>query len=303
MAFPLSQFQERKNPDIIEAIYTKFLEITPFVANVLFEEVRSTSVDRKRRTAMPAQGFRALNGTVTPTNSTVVRFNTPIAHAATVFEIDDFLVKAGPEMVADELDQQVTAMVMNINKTCFKGDKTSNNEFDGLQVLTGDDTSNPERTNQTIQNAVGGGALSLAKLDEAIVKCKGTRKVIYMNEELYIRLQSATRDVDVSGNVQFTPGNVGEMIMRYATVPVVMAGEDVDMSQILPFTEANTTTSIYVVAHDNGPMMPQVGGIGQKTIEGDFSKRYPTSWDLALYIRDTRSVQRLSAITDAAIVA
>lgn len=306
MAFPISEVLSTQNDPLVRAIYQAFIDNAPFIRNTLFNNVQGTSVDRTRRASLPGQAFRALNGTVSATNSTTKRFNTPIAHAGALFQTDDFLKKADPSRIADELEQQVRAITMNVNRVSFKGDKTANNEFDGLQILTGvDGGSNPERTGQTIVNGdgLGGNGLSLAKLDEAIVKCKGTGKRIYMGEDLYIKMQKASRDASVSGRLNYTTGTFGEMVLTYDGIPMEIAGEDVDGSQILDFGEANTTTSVYVVAHDNGPIFDQVGDIDQKEIEDDFSVKISMAWDLALSIRDLRSVQRLKDIANADITA
>jgi hypothetical protein len=302
--FTIAEVLKTQNDPLIQAIYQKFVETTPFVANTQFRNSVGTSVDQNRRATLPAQAFRALNGTVTPSISTTSRFNTPIAHAGTIFESDDFLMKVDPSRIADELDQQITAMTMNINRVCFKGDKGSNNEFDGLQVLTGvDGGSNPERTGQVIANGATG--LSLSKLDEALIKTKGTAKAIYVSEDILIKMQRASRDSAVAGNVNFTPETMGQSIMRYSGVPIYWVGEDVDGSDILGYTEGVGTdeTSVYVVAHDNGPIIDQVGGLDRKEIDGDFSTKVSTAWDLALSIRDLRSVQRISGILDSAIIA
>lgn len=212
-------------------------------------------------------------------------------------------MKVDPSRIADELDQQITAMTMNINRVCFKGDKGANNEFDGLQVLTGNPAGAPERTGQEIAN--GGTGLSLQKLDEALIKCKGTNKAIYVAEDILIKMQRASRDSSVAGNVNFTPETMGQSIMRYSGVPIYWVGEDVDGSDILDYTEGAGAdeTSLYVVAHDNGTIIDQVGGLDRKEIDGDFSTKVSTAWDLALSIRDLRSVQRVSGIIDADIIA
>lgn len=302
--FTLAEVLKTQNDPLIRAIYRKFVTTTPFLANCVFRNTVGTSVDQNRRATLPSQAFRTLNGTVTPTFSTTSRFNTPIAHAGTIFESDDFLKKVDAERIADELDQQITAMTMNVNRVCFKGDKTANNEFDGLQVLTGaDGGANPERTGQVIPNGATG--LSLSILDEALIKTKGTGKAIYVSEDILIKMQRASRDSSVAGNVNFTPETVGQSIMQYSGVPIYWVGEDVDGTDILGYTEGAGTdeTSIYVVAHDNGAIFDQVGGIDRKAIEGDFSSKVSTAWDMCLSIRDLRSVQRISGILDASIVA
>lgn len=306
MAFPISEVLKTQNDPLVRAIYQSFIDNAPFIANTTFNNVQGTSVDRNRRASLPGQAFRPLNGSVTATNSTTKRFNTPIAHAGALFQTDDFLKKADPSRIADELEQQVRAMTMNINRVAFKGDKGANNEFDGLQVLTGaDGGANPERTGQTIVNGAGGGlaGLSLAKLDEAIVKTKGSNKKIYMGEDLYIKMQKASRDSNVGGRLNYVPNTFGQMVLSYDGIAIELAGEDVDGSQILDFGEANTTTSVYVVAHESGPIFDQVGGIDQKEIEAEFSVSISMAWDLSLSIRDLRSVQRLSDIGDLAITA
>jgi hypothetical protein len=302
MAFPLSEVLNTQNDPLIDAIYKAFDESAPLIVNSQFNVVQGTSVDRVRRATLPQQQFRALNGSVPASNSTTKKFNTPIAHAGALFQTDDFLQKADPSRIVDELEQQVRAMTMNINRVAFKGDKGVDNEFDGLQVLTGvDGGTNPERTGQTIDN--GGVGLSLSKLDEAIIKCKGTGKRIYMGEDLYIKMQRASRDANVGGRVNYVPDSFGTMVLTYDGIPLEIAGEDIDGTQILDYSETASTTSVYVVAHDNGVIFDMVGGLDQKVVQDDFSTKTTMAWDLAMSIRDLRSVQRLSNIIDANVIA
>ena len=57
-------------------------------------------------------------------------------------------------------------MALNVNETMFKGDKGSNNEFDGLEQFEIDGYATG------IETDTNGGPLSLGILDEAISEAK-----------------------------------------------------------------------------------------------------------------------------------
>jgi hypothetical protein len=134
-------------------------------------------------------------------------------------------------------------------KTYFDGDSSANpKEFDGLnRRLTG---------SQLISLATGGGALTLAKVDELIDAVQGTPDVLLMNKTMRRKIGALASG---TAAVQMSLDALGRPMSSYAGVPIGIVEDDASGTAILGFDEDDgssnlDTCSMYAVKFDFGMM-------------------------------------------------
>jgi hypothetical protein len=281
---------------------------------VPFENEEGTGVHYSRVDELPGVGFRGLNESFDESSGVL----NPQSEAFKIFggdlDVDSALVAMKGQSVRQAHEQlKIEASRINWEYQFIKGDASNDPRgFDGLQKrITG---------SQLLSNADGGGALSLAKLDELLsqVKRGGGRTVIIMSRKMRdVRMAAASRATGVGGFLTFTTDTFGRAVTQYSGIPILV--DDIS-SPILTFTETSpdgTTstacTSIYAVTF--GPMActgiqgrnPSGGfGIDARDLgELDSKPVYRTriDWNCSFAIYNGYSVARLAGVTDAPITA
>ena len=184
---------------------------------------------------------------------------------------------------------KIKALSLAWTKTFIKGDSETNPlEFDGLQKrLQGD---------SVIANHATGAGLSLAKLDEAIDAVDGANAIL-MSKAMRRRLTVAARTQAVGGNITYTIDQFGRQVAMYNDLPILIVDKDNENNDILGFTEANSTTSIYVVAFGDGQVQGlENGGMSVRDmgeLETKPSLRTRIEWYSGFGVFAPRSAARL----------
>jgi len=282
-----------------------------------FEGLGSAIYEGYREAVLPSAAFRGINAPAESSDGTIEPFQEATYVIDSYLDVDRAIVDRAGEARRNEKEaMKVKAIIRLVTDALFKGDNTTNpKEPDGLQKRA-------DRFNRVIPNNTGsgGGALSLAKLDQAIAETRSPTHII-MPYGMKRYMPAMVRSTTVAGFVQRTGmndlGGVGQGGYYYADLPILF-GYPIDKNQrLLPFTEAAygggtaACSSIYVLS-----MNPEDGGL--KGIElkpmdvkdvglvltGD-TPLYRTwfTWDLGFVIENEYTLTRLSSITDAAIVA
>jgi len=290
----LAEAQKRYQNPLDSAIVKTFMDYSPLLSNAKVRDISGSALEFNREGSLPANGFRAVNGTVSANSQVVNKTTKALKIVSGLLTIDNFISATSPEVDGQELKAQVKSIALDTNKNLFKADGTGNS-FEGLQTQVG--------ASQIVSG--GTSALSLKMLDELIIKTKGNNKALYMSEDLYIKMQSASRTNAIGGAVNYTPNSFGQMVLSYAGVPIFMAGEDSTGAEILGYTEGAGTneTSVYCVAHDSGYVLLQNGGLRSKQIDAEFSKSWAFDWYVTPTVYEVNGVWRLDGITNSAIVA
>jgi hypothetical protein len=159
-----------------------------------------------------------------------------------------------------------------------------------------------------------GGALSLSALDELIDACDaaGGQKVLIMNKKMRRRLNTASRNSSIGGFINYTQNEFGRSVTQYGDVPIIVTDVNAQNQLVQPFTEANSSTSIYCVAFGDllttalqgrargqfGPSVRALGEVPDAPVD-----RTRIEWYCAMAIYNGRSAARLTGVTDAAVVA
>jgi HK97 family phage major capsid protein len=299
MAFTLAEYSKGKDDPRIQGLVEIYLNNAPFLNHTSLVNVMGSAATFTREKTLNTTAFRAIGAAYTASEGEVEEITTSLKIAGGKITVDRaLLAMQGQERFAWAQAMQVKSLARLLSTNFFKGDGTSNS-FEGLQSLIG--------AGQTIANGSGTPtALSLASLDEAIAELEGDNPVIYANTIMYSKFAQAMRNTSVAGNINFMPDEFGKQAMFYNDIPIVKAGRTQADAEILDFTEASTSTSLYVVASgEDGTVMFQNGGLNYYDIDRgqDVASEYDVEWYAAPAVQSQRSAIRVSEITNAAIVA
>lgn len=244
--------------------------------------------------ALGTTGWRAVDNEFTATTGETEKISTELKIGGGRVTVDRIVKQRANGDVSGLVTQQmmlIASFARNWNKAFYKGDGSSNSIL-GLQARI-------ETGNQLVDN--GGGGLSLYTLDKVLLSVRGTDKVIIGGTEALARLQSAAKS---NSNVNYVPENYGVSPATYNGVPLMLAGEDVDESEILDFSEAGDTTSLYVLSlGENGVTGVQSAPLNWFNTNGEkrVDSSYVVEWDNNFIIKTKRSAYRIYNIADAAV--
>jgi hypothetical protein len=272
-----------------------------------FEDISGGGVTYNQETTLPGIAFRGVNEAFASSTGVI----NPKTDALTIcggdLDVDRFIVVTrGANVRATHTMMKVKSLAAAWTTTFVKGDSTvDGRQFDGLQVrLTG---------NQVISagNTSGGNPLSLKVLDQAIDNTYNPTHIL-MSKAMRRGIQSAARNINVGGYVQYQPDEFGRRITTYNDLTILVAYSDNGGDEVLPFNEAcsgggTTGTSIYVVSLgpevltgiQNGTM--DVRDLGELQTQPVYRTR--AEWYAGIAFYHPRAATRIRDISNAAIVA
>jgi hypothetical protein len=264
-----------------------------------FENISGSAIEYTREGVLPTVGARAVNEAYSEDGGQSEKRKVALKIVGGDLDVDKFIVQTmGQDVRVTKVQQKIKALAGYIEKLLIKGDETSNSEeFDGLQAILGGTAGN-----QVIDNGAAG--LSLAKLDEAIDACEGANMIL-LNKNLIRRLVTASRSTSVGGTVNYETNTFGQRITTYNGIPLIAIDKDNTETAILPFTEASSTTSIYIVNASAGVYTGienqgiQVRDLGELDTKPVYRTR--VEWYLNHAVWHKRGAARLMKITDAAV--
>jgi hypothetical protein len=299
MALTLLEASKLSTGDVYRAgVLMKFAETSDILRVLPFTGIAGNSLKYNVEETLPGIGFRGINESFTESTGIINPQTENLAIAGGDLDVDKFIVDTmGADQRAVQEAMKIKALALAWTKTFIKGDNTSEpREFDGLQVrLTGD---------ALISN--GTTALSLAKLDEAIDAVDGATHIL-MNKTMRRLLTVAARTAAVGGNITYSLNEFGQRVTEYNGIPILIVDKDNNNTDILGFTEASTTTSIYVVSFGEGAVEGlENGGMSVRDLgelEGKAAFRTRIEWYSCFGVFAPKTAARLSGITNAAVTA
>ena len=236
------------------AIIEIFAKASPILNAMEFNNITGTGVDYDQEAALPGVAFRGVNEEYTASAGVLNPQHDPLKIAGGTLDVDSALIKMMGESVrAKHEAMKAKALALKIARMTIKGDSTSDpREFDGLQRRLANDQKIAVTTNTT--DSVG--ALTLAKLDQAIDQTENPTHII-MNSTLRRLLTAASRTAAIGGWITWTTDNWGRQVAKYADLPILVAGKDNTNTEIIPNTETAgdagaDATSLYVVSFGDG---------------------------------------------------
>ena len=299
MALTLLEASKLSTGDVYRAgVLMKFAETSDILRVLPFTGIAGNSLKYNVEETLPGIGFRGINESFTESTGIINPQTENLAIAGGDLDVDKFIVDTmGADQRAVQEAMKIKALALAWTKTFIKGDNTSEpREFDGLQVrLTGD---------ALISN--GTTALSLAKLDEAIDAVDGATHIL-MNKTMRRLLTVAARTAAVGGNITYSLNEFGQRVAEYNGIPILIVDKDNNNTDILGFTEASTTTSIYVVSFGEGAVEGlENGGMSVRDLgelEGKAAFRTRIEWYSCFGVFAPKTAARLSGITNATVTA
>lgn len=289
------------------AIIELYARSSDILRTLPFQSIEGNAYKYNREETLPGIGFRGVNEAYSESTGVLNPITEPLVIAGGDLDVDKFIVDTmGMEQRNVHEAMKIKALSLNWTLKFIKGDQgTEPREFDGLQVrCTG---------NQKIVAGTGSGgtALSLAKLDE-LIDAVNSPQYLIMNKTMRRLLTAAARATDVSGYITYSLDEFGRRVTMYNGLPILIADEDNEGNQILPFTEAAYTgssvcTSIYCVSFGDGMLTGlENGGISVRDM-GELEEkpcfRTRVDWYTGLAVFHSKSVARLWSIKNSAVTA
>lgn len=259
-----------------------------------FQNTVGGKVSFTRQKTLPATAFRAIGTEFDATVGETETVSEDLKIGGGRVQFDRALINRGGEQGAIEQQaMMIASFARNWNKSFYKGDGGSNS-FTGLQARLTTAGKN------LIDNEDAG--LNLYLLDKVLLNVRGDNLVLAMGRGMAARLQQGAKTLR---NVNYTPATYGVSPATYSGVPILLAGEETDESEILDFGETADTTSIYVMS------LGETGVVGAQTKpmevfwptgRQEVDSPFIVEWDSNFIIKNPRSAIRIKGIKDAAIV-
>ena len=308
MALTLLEAAKLETGDVVrQAIIEKYAGSSELLQVLPFLGITGNALKYNREASLPGIGFRGVNEGYTASTGVLNPLTEALVIAGGDLDVDKFIVDTmGANQRSVHELMKVRALSLAWTKKFIKGDSESDpREFDGLQKrVTGSQLIAAGST-------ANGTALSLGKLDEAIDQTLNPTHML-MSKAMARKFAAASRNTSVSGNINWTVGQLGQRVMQYNDIPIVTVDLDHEGAAILPFTEAATSgtataSSIYIMsAGDDGLTGIQNGGIDVRDLgELETAPMFRTrvEWYNGIAIFNGRAVTRLWSIADSPITA
>lgn len=308
MALTLLEASKLNKGDVVRAgVIELWARNSDILAVLPWLDVPGGSYHYTQEGQLPGVAFRGVNESWTESTGVVVPQVEVLRIAGGELDVDKAIIKMhGAGVRAQHEAMKVKALALHLTKKIIKGDSTSDpREFDGLMNrITG---------SQKIANSAadGGGALSLAKLDEAIDSVDNPTHLL-MSKAMRRIITQAARDVSVGGYISYSVDAFGRKVTNYNDLPILIADYDDLGARILDFNEVGATgatataTSIYVLSIGNGMLTGLQNGTMEVKDLGEIDSkpvlRTRLDWYVGLATLHGRCAARLYGISNAAAV-
>lgn len=290
--------------ELQQAIVETFARSSMILEILPFRNISGNALRYNQERALPGIAFRGINEPFVASHGITNPVVESLKIAGGDLIVDKFLVDTeGGDTRGLQESMQLKSLANAFQVSFFKGDTQSNaNDLDGLQNRVGG--------SQEIVNVVGGGALSLAKLDEALDLVMSPTH-LFMNKTMRRRITQAARNTAVGGFIVQERDDFGRWVTFYNDIPIVALEDVAGQDNVLPFTETSANgatvinTSIYVASVGEGMLMGiqnggmQVRDLGEMETQPALLTRI--EWYPGLTIQHPRAVARLRDIQDLAV--
>ena len=265
-----------------------------------FRSIEGNSLRYRREESLPSVGFRHVNAALEESYGEISMQSEALHLYGGDLRVDRAILQLeGPEAKAWNIQARVRAMRHDFERAFIKGSEAASNglEFDGLQARV------KETSSQYVANQSGNsGALSFRALDEALdaVDAVGGQKYILCSKAARRALTAGSRDAGINGGIHIMADELGRQRTMYGDTPLLIVDRDQTNAEILGATEANNTTSLYVVSFgdthvtglQNGTI--SVRELGESSAKPEMVTRI--EWYCGLAVMNGRSVARLGKI-------
>jgi len=287
------------NPSpLVQGVVEIFARENPVLLNLPFEDINGPAYVYNREGTLPGVAFRGINESYTESTGVINPQTESLRICGGESDYDTFLIQTGTgtndaRAVHDGL--KAKALALRWGKAFFDGDSEADpREFDGLNKrLTGP---------QHIQLAVGGAALTLAKLNELIDAVQGAPSLLMMNKALRRKVTDLAAGTSA---VTMTMDQLGRPMTQYAGIPIGIIEDDEEGNPVLGFDEDDgqgnlDTASIYAVRlgmdvfHGIQTAPVDVRDLGELPNKPAYRTRI--EWFAAYVLKHPKAAARLSRI-------
>jgi hypothetical protein len=291
-----------------QAVIEIFAASNGILTNLPFSDIPGNSIAYNIEETLPGVGFRGVNEGFDESTGILNQKTEKLVIAGGDADVDRFIDKTmGSDQRAIQESGKVKAMGLAFARGFIKGDSDANpKEYDGIQKRIG----GPQLF--SAGNAVGGAALSVMLLDEAIDAVYNPTHII-MNKTMRRYLTKACKDPQISGTITMAVDAAGRQVRKYNDLPIIEMEKDNMNEEILDFDEADGTaaaaacTSIYVVSMTEETLCGiQNGGIDVRDLgelETKPSYRTRVEWFVGVVIYHPRAAARIAHIKKLPFVA
>lgn len=286
------------------ALIQNFIENSSLMARMPFITLgQGAGMQWNEELTLPGTDYRAVNGTISTEDGETEERQAGLKILSSELGVDDFIRdQFGDEVANKKEGQQMKAIRLRTENDIFNGSTASNNlQYDGLATQIGSTAGQGDR-GYVVDN--GTTALSQKKLDEALDNIEESpNQVILMNRTMRSNMSQYGQ-----GIFDFERDEFGKKIAYYDEKPVITVDKNHALAQILGFTEASSTTSIYVLNLDLDAVAMMQGKRGLKMTPqgrtvGSAKDTWLVEWYLSLIIQGKFNAARIKGITNATMTA
>ncbi len=297
----------KHSKDALEASVSRIIvEASPVLEYLPQKTINGPAFRYHREASLGTVSWRGVGGTYTPDAGVINPLFEPLVILGGEIRIDNFEVEVMSNLLnlkAEKYRMKARQAGITFSETFFEGDTAVDAfQFDGLRKrLTG---------NQKILLTAGGGALTLAKIDELLdaVLGDGGDKVLWMSPTMRRKVTTLVRAVTGSGLINFTQDAFGKQQMAYAGTPIrIVRREDDGTSFFLydedPGDSVEDTASIYCTRFGTDYLhgiqsksLPTVKDFGE--VEAGPYHLGRIEWYTGLVLKHPRAAGRLYGITN-----
>jgi hypothetical protein len=311
----LTLLEAAKRANLLDRVYIEeYAKSSDILAAIGFKDIDGNAYAYSREHALPGVGFRGYNEGYPNTVGVLNPQSEAMKMAGGDLDVDMAIIAthSEDERAIREM-MQIKSLAHAWTRSFIKGDSAVDAKmFDGLQTrLTGTQVIDASNTG-------AGAALSLDKLDEVIDLVDMPTHLI-MSKAMRRKLTSAGRNTSVGGFITYQPDAFGRQLAYYQDLPILVAWQDNNDSEILPFTEVSSdgadldTGSIYCVSF--GEKM--VEGLNFRNNEGGYGisvrdlgeldalpvVRTRVDWHTSIAVQNGRAAARLRGVQNKPVTA
>lgn len=272
----------------------------------------------KREGVLPGAAFRAPNSGYTESSGTTTELFESVKFCGGDLDVENaYIVGGGADVRTKHEMMKATAIAQKLGYALVKGSVTTEgsgtadaNGINGIQARYGMGfggsavNTTGSTSGQLVTNNGASNALSIAKLDETIMKVDGCNALL-MSKKCAINITTLLRN---SASITTSRDEFGRIVTAYNGIPILYADINGDQAA-LAFDEgaSSNTTSVYAFnLSEDGCHLIEAGGGMQVTDLGQIpekpSWRTRMEWYLGLVDEHPRCVARLHTIADLAAV-
>lgn len=294
-----AEAEKLSNNQLIAGLVEEIITVDEMFQVLPFAQVNGKAYVYERENALPTVDFLDPNDTVNESAATFTEVVTKLRILAGDVDVDKFLQETMSDtndQLAVQLAQKVKAMARTYQNAVVNGDNTANAKaFDGMAKLVA--------PSQTIEAGTNGAALTLSMLDQLVDAVP--------NKPDFIVMRRSTRRA-YTALLRAANGNNGAMIQlpNFSVPMLAHNGVPILVNDFLPGNETvgsnSNTCSIYAVrANEADGLHGLYGGstaglriedIG--TVQNKDATRMRVKWYCGLALKSTKSLARLSGITN-----